>query len=97
MSTNSDDYLYWRDYEVSIKSGDGSESKIMTQVGSGQPSLIRFGKFPLKSQIFQFLPFGSKSTWLKGGSASYLLQVKSTLRSGQGLSLNKSKAISFTT
>jgi len=50
-----------------------------------------FGKFPLNHQIFQFFPFGSKksllvgseSTPVEGGSASYLLQVKSKLGSSR--------------
>jgi len=66
--------------------------------GSGQVSHLwfGFGKFPLKMSIFSIffpsdqkksLQVGSKSTWVKGGSASYLLQVKSKLGSGQGPSL----------
>jgi len=35
----------------------------------------------------KFFPFGSKSTRVKVRSASYLLQVKSMLGSGQGPSL----------
>jgi len=70
------------------------------QVGSGRVSHLwfgfEFGKFPLKMSNFSiFLPFGSKkslqvgseSTRVGGGSASYLLWVKSKLRSGQGPSL----------
>jgi len=53
-----------------------------------------FGKFPLKIPIFLFffpsgqkkyLCVGSKSTWVKDESASYLLQVKNILELGQGL------------
>jgi len=70
----------------------------LTQVGS-----IWFGfvKFPLKMSNFSiFSPSdqrnlfesgqkvpGSKSTLVKGGSASYILVVKSKLGSGQGPSL----------
>jgi len=52
---------------------------------------FEFGKYPLKMSNFSiFFPsnqkkslrVGSKSTWVKGGSASYLLQVKSKLGSG---------------
>jgi len=58
-----------------------------------------FGKCPLKMSNFSiFFPsdqkkslgIGSKSTWVKGGLASYLLQVKSKLVSGQGPSLGNS-------
>jgi len=54
---------------------------------------FEFGKCPLKMSIFfpsgqkKSLRVGSKSTQVKGGSASYLLRVKSKLRSGQGPSL----------
>jgi len=49
-----------------------------------------FGKLPLKCQIFQFFPLGqkkslrvgSKSTRVKGRSASWFLRVKSKLGSG---------------
>jgi len=54
-----------------------------------------FGKFPLKTSNFSFGSkkissgrVGSKSTWVKGGSASYLLLVKSMLGLGQGPSLS---------
>jgi len=66
------------------------------RVGSGQVSHLWFGfeigKCPLKTSIFSiFLPLGqikslrvgSKSTGIKGRSASYLLWVKSKLWSGQ--------------
>jgi len=55
-----------------------------------------FGKFSLKmSNFLIFFPsgqkkslwVGSKSTWVKGGSVSYLLRVKRKLGSGQGPSL----------
>jgi len=68
----------------------------VAQVGSGQPSMVLvwkispenvkfFNNFPLGSKIS--LRAGSKSTRVKDGSAAYLLQVKSKLRSGQGPSL----------
>jgi len=75
---------------------DGSGSKIfMARVGSGQIFVARVGSaiyglglnwenFPPKHQIFQFFPFGSKSTRVKGGLPSYLLRIKSKLGSGQG-------------
>jgi len=52
---------------------------------------LGFGKFLLKHQFFQFFTFGSKkSLWVrsermqvKGGSSSYLLLVKSKLKSGR--------------
>jgi len=55
-------------------------------------AIFGFGKFLLKTSNFSifFLRIenkshrvGSKSTWVKGGSASYLLQVKSMLGLGQ--------------
>jgi len=42
---------------------------------------------PKNVKFFNFFPFGSKSTQVKGGSASHLLRVKSKLGSGQGPSL----------
>jgi len=64
------------------------------QPGSGWVSHLwfgfEFGKFPLKTSNFSIFPFGSKkSLWVGsnmgvGGSASYLLQVKSLLGSDQG-------------
>jgi len=50
------------------------------------------GKFPTKSPNFQFFPscqkksheVGSKNNRFKGGSAPFLLQVKSMLGAGQG-------------
>jgi len=69
--------------------------------GSGRVSHLwfgfEFGKFPLKMTNFSIffpsdkkksLQAGSESTWVEGGSASYLLWVKSKLGSGQGPSLN---------
>jgi len=51
-------------------------------LGLGRVTHLWFGfgcwKFPLKPQIFNFIPFGSESTLVKDWSASYLLQVKST-------------------
>jgi len=51
---------------------------------------LGFKNFPQKSQIFLFFHFGSKKISLgrvKNKLASYLLQVKSMLRLGQGPSL----------
>jgi len=72
----------------------------VAQVGSNWVSHFwfesKFGKFPLKIPNFSIfslsgqtksLQVGSKSTGVKDRSASYLLQVKSMLGSGQGLSL----------
>jgi len=67
-------------------------------VGSGQPSLIWVWIWkisPKNIKFFNFLPIGSKkchwvrlkSTRVRAGSASYLLQVKSMFGSGQGQSL----------
>jgi len=71
-------------------------------LGSGQPFMVwvRIWKIsPKNVNFFNFFPFGSKkllrvrseSTRVKAGSASYLLQVKSELGSGQGLSLQDIK------
>jgi len=59
------------------------------QVGSSQPSmgLVLVWKIsPKNVNFFNFFPFRirSKSNRIKGGLASYLLQVKSKLGSGQG-------------
>jgi len=65
-------------------------------VGSGQPSLVWVWKISSKNTtIFNFFPSNkkSKSNWVKGGSASYLLRVKSMLGSGQGPSLFKVKLV----
>jgi len=62
-------------------------------IGSGRVSHLwfgfEFGNFPQKHQIFEFfsLRAGSESTQVEGGSASYLLWLKSKLGSGQGPSL----------
>jgi len=66
--------------------------------GSGQPFMIWvwIWKISLKTSNFSIFSLrikkshwvGSKSTWVKGRSVSYLLQVKSKLWSGQGPSLN---------
>jgi len=64
--------------------------------GSGQPSLVWVWKISHKNpKFFTIFPFGSKkspwvgsnSTRVIDGSASYLLQVKSRFRLGQGPSL----------
>jgi len=73
------------------------DQNFFTRVGSGRVSHLwfgfEFGKFPLKMSIFQLfslrvkkksLRVGSETTQVEGGSASYLLKVKSKLRSGQG-------------
>jgi len=66
------------------------------QVGSAIYGLgLNLENFSQKCQIFNFFPFGSKkslwvgskSTWVEGWPASYLLRVKSKLGSGQGPSL----------
>jgi len=79
-------------------------SIFVARVGSGQVSHLWFGFriwkiSPKNVKFFNFFPFGSKkllrvgleSTRIKAGSASYLLRVKSKLRSGQGPSLVVSK------
>jgi len=84
-----------------VSSSDGSGPKIfdpgrVSHLGFG----FEFGKFPLKmSNLSMFSPsgqkkslrVGSESTWIEGGSASYLLQVKRKLGSGQGPSLLSSR------
>jgi len=59
---------------------------IGVRVGSGQPSLVGNGNFPLKIPNFsgqKKLPWvGSKSTRVKDGSASNLQWVKRMLRVG---------------
>jgi len=72
----------------------------VARVGSGRVSHLwfgfEFGKFPIKMSNFSIffpsgqkksLQVGSKNIWVKGGSASYFLRVKSKLRLGQGPSL----------
>jgi len=84
-------------------SSDGSRSKCfdLGRVGSGWVSHLRFGfrfgKFPPKMSIFSIFPLRIKKNLFglgqKGWSVSYLLRVKSKLRSGQGPSLATSKAM----
>jgi len=73
-------------------SSDGSGSKIFDPGWVG----FEFGKFPLKMSNFlifslrgqkKSLQVGLESTRVKGGSASYLLRVKSKLGLGQGPAL----------
>jgi len=73
---------------------------LAARVGSDQPLMVWvwirkispknikfFNFFPFgKKNLFR-VGFGSKSTWVKGGSVSHLLWVKSMLGSGQGPSL----------
>jgi len=75
-------------------SSDGSRNFFWTQVGSfiyarvglGQPPL-NLENFPQKSKFFNFFSLqvktshrvGSKNSWVKGGSAPYILWVKSML------------------
>jgi len=70
----------------------GSSQFFLALVGLGRVSHLwfgsEFGKFPLKMSNFSFFfLLGQKnlseSTWVEGGSASYLLQVKSKLGSGR--------------
>jgi len=75
---------------------------VMGRVGSAISCLgFGFGKFPLKMSNFfpleqkKSLRVVSKGTRVKGGSASYLLRVKSKLGLGQGPSLVK-RRYSFT-
>jgi len=78
---------------------DGSRSKIFDPGRVSNPWFeFGFGKFPLKMSNFSiFFPLGqikslgvgSKSTRVKGRSASYLLLVKIKLGSGQGPSLKE--------
>jgi len=74
------------DGSMSSDPGLGQVIFFDTRVGSGVPPL-NLENFP---QFFNFFCFGSKkshwagskNTWVIGGSAPYLLQVKSMLRSG---------------
>jgi len=60
-------------------------------LGSGQPSLFWVWVWKISPEFFCFFPFGSKkshwvgskSTWVKDGSASCLLRIKSMLVSGR--------------
>jgi len=74
----------------------GPGQKFLTRVGSGQIFIGQDGlaicglgldleNFPLKCQIFHIfsLRVGSESTRVKGGSASYVLRLKSKLESGR--------------
>jgi len=60
----------------------------VARVGSGLPFMVRVWKIsPKNMRFFNFFPFGSKKIalgWVKVGSASYLLRVKSKLGSCQG-------------
>jgi len=67
--------------------------KFLTRVGLGQPVMVWdwiWNFSPKNVKFFNFFPFGSKksfrvgseSTLVKGGLASYLLQIKSKLGSG---------------
>jgi len=68
---------------------------IVARVGSGQPFIVWVWIWKISPKNVKFFPsgrkkslrVGSKSTRVKGGSASYLLRVKSKLESGQGPSL----------
>jgi len=89
VSDGSGSKFFDPDWVGSIFCGSG-------QVGSAVNGLsLNLENFPIKCQIFQLFPFGSKkslqveskSTRVKGRLASYLLQVKSKLGSGQGPSL----------
>jgi len=63
-------------------SSDGSGSKIF------EPGRVSHLWFGFEFGKFFHFRVGSESTGVKGGLASYLLQVKSKLGSGQGPSLN---------
>jgi len=89
-------YLIKDQYKCNLPIVMGQGQKFLNQI-----SYLWFGfeKFPLKISNFSiFFPLGpkkshrvgSKNTWIKDGSASYLLQVKNMLGLGQGLSLNLS-------
>jgi len=80
----------------------GSGQFFVARVGSGQVGSAIYGlglnlkNFPKKCQIFQFFSLwikkiSSESTRVKGGSAIYLLRVKSKLGSDQGPSLGRSR------
>jgi len=70
----------------------GSGQFFVARVGSGQPFMVwvRTQKISLKTSKFSIFSlrikknrFGSESTRVKAGSASYLLRFKSKLGSGQ--------------
>jgi len=84
--------LFYLPSRMKINDGSGSKNFDPGWVGSIFCSLGRvshlwfrfeFGKFPLKTSHRVW----SKSTWVKIGSAFYLLRVKSKFGSGQGPSL----------
>jgi len=75
---------------ASVKSlvffSDGSGSKFLTRVGLDQPFIVWVWIWkisPKNVKFFNFFLFGSESTRVEGGSASYLLRVKSKLGSGR--------------
>jgi len=80
----------FKSVKVKPQNSDGSTSKFFDL---GRVCHLWFGfefaNFPLKASNFSFfsLGVGSKSIRVKGRSASYLLQIKSKLGSGQGPSL----------
>jgi len=88
-----------------VRASDGSRSKIFDPVRVSHLWFgFEFGKFTLKMSNFSIfslrvqkksLRFGSESTRVEGGSASYLLWVKSKLGSGQGPSLARAKQGEF--
>jgi len=107
---NSQCIHFWS-YHILItsESNDGFGLKFFDpgRVGLAQFFVARVGSaiyglglehFPQKSEIFHFIPFGtkkllwvgSKSTRVKDGSASFLLRVKSMLGLGLGPSLSES-------
>jgi len=85
--------IFFHQYHQGTKQGSFEVLTIVmgaggSRFGSGWVSHLwfefEFGKFPLKMSQFTIfsLQVRSKSTWVKGGSASYLLRVKWKLGSG---------------
>jgi len=78
---------------LNITSSDGSRSKFFDpdRVRTGQPSMVMVWIWKISPQNVKFFPTDqkksprvrSKSTCAKGGSASYLLRVKSMLGLGR--------------
>jgi len=78
----------------------GPGQKFLTWVGSGQPFMVWVWIWKISLLFFllgskKSVRVGSKSTRVKGRSASFLLRVKSKLGSGQGSSLQYFHFICF--
>jgi len=91
----------WKIAGMDVVIGPGET--FLTQVRSGQPSMVWVWIWkisPKNIKCFNFFPSGSKkisSGRVKGGSAPYLLWVKSMLRSGHGWGLNRQTTLNLST